>query len=61
VWERGGEYRRVEEKRGKVRKQMDVPLHPQHCRLLPPTHLLRISLLPGKPFLRSVNSRMPEN
>jgi hypothetical protein len=26
VWERRGEYRRVEEKRGKVRKQMDVPL-----------------------------------
>jgi hypothetical protein len=26
VWERRGEYRRVEEKRGKVRKQTDVPL-----------------------------------
>jgi hypothetical protein len=26
VWERRGEYRRVEEKRGKVRKWMDVPL-----------------------------------
>jgi hypothetical protein len=27
VWERRGEYRRVEEKRGKVRKWMDVPLY----------------------------------
>jgi hypothetical protein len=27
MWERRGEYRRVGEKRGKVRKQMDVPLH----------------------------------
>jgi hypothetical protein len=27
VWERRGEYRRVEEKRGEVRKWMDVPLH----------------------------------
>jgi hypothetical protein len=26
VWERRGEYRRVEEKRGKVRKQTDVSL-----------------------------------
>jgi hypothetical protein len=26
VWERRGEERRVEERRGKVRKQMDVPL-----------------------------------
>jgi hypothetical protein len=26
VWGRRGEYRRVEEKRGKVRKRMDVPL-----------------------------------
>jgi hypothetical protein len=26
VWERRGEERRVEEKRGKVRKQTDVPL-----------------------------------
>jgi hypothetical protein len=27
MWERRGEYRRVEDKRGKVRKWMDVPLH----------------------------------
>jgi hypothetical protein len=27
MWELRGEYRRVEEKRGKVRKQTDVPLH----------------------------------
>jgi hypothetical protein len=26
MWERRGEYRRVGEKRGKVRKWMDVPL-----------------------------------
>jgi hypothetical protein len=27
VWERRGEYRRVEEKRGKIRKRTDIPLH----------------------------------
>jgi hypothetical protein len=27
VWERRGKWRRMEERRGKVRKQMDVPLH----------------------------------
>jgi hypothetical protein len=27
VWERRGKWRRMEERRGKVRKRTDVPLH----------------------------------
>jgi hypothetical protein len=27
VWERRGEWRIMEDRRGKVRKRMDVPLH----------------------------------
>jgi hypothetical protein len=30
VWERRGKWRRMEERRGKVRKQTDVPLHGHH-------------------------------
>jgi hypothetical protein len=39
VWERRGEWRRVEEKREKVRKWTDVYLHPVH-KCLYPIHLV---------------------